>query len=121
MGIIKVSYRICNPSKPEHCIEVQNAVVDTGSTFTWAPKEILDKLDIKPIRTGLFKTIEGKEVRRSVGVAVCEVAGRKGGCDVVFGEDNDASVLGATAMESIGIEIDPMAGKISFKDSFLAL
>ena len=44
-------------------------IVDTGSTFTWINRRVLEELGVKPRRVRWFKTIDGKVVMREVGVA----------------------------------------------------
>ncbi|MGQ9468768.1 MAG: retropepsin-like aspartic protease [Nitrososphaerales archaeon] len=41
-------------------------LVDTGSTYTWISKSILERLEIKPRGTRRFKTIDGRLLERNV-------------------------------------------------------
>jgi len=43
-----------------------------------------------------------------VGVAEVELMGRRGGVTVIFGEDGDPAILGVTALEALGLEVDPI-------------
>lgn len=51
-------------------------------------------------------------VERDVGIAEVEVMGRRGGITVIFGEDEDTPVISVTALESLGLEVDPMKGAL---------
>jgi aspartyl protease family protein len=49
----------------------------------------------------------GEEMERGVGVAEVELMGRRGH-DVMFGEEKDVAILGVTALEVLGLEVDPI-------------
>jgi len=34
--------------------------------------------------------------------------GRRGGITVIFGEEKDTAILGVTALEALGLEVDPI-------------
>jgi len=73
-------------------------IVDTGSFYTWIPKSEAERVGIRVLKEQAFKTISGERVIRQVGIAACEVSGSKAGCNIVFGEDSDGTVLGAGAL-----------------------
>jgi len=102
------------------CAEFET-IVDTGSFYTWIPKVEAENLGIQVLKEQAFKTISGQRIVRRVGIAACEVAGSKAGCNIVFGEDGDGTVLGAEALESLGLKIDPKSGTVTKEDSLLAL
>ena len=45
---------------------------------------------------------------RKKGVALFKYQDRIGGSDVIFGEDEDATLLGALTLESLGYALDPL-------------
>ena len=47
-------------------------------------------------------------VARDTGVAGIEYEGHHAGVTIIFGEPQDTSALGATALESLGYELDPV-------------
>jgi len=89
-------------------------LVDTGSIFTWINRRTLEKLGIKPRRLRTFKTIDGRLVERMVGVVTIAYESYEGDVEVVFAEQGDAEVLGVTALESLGLEVDPVTGKLRY-------
>jgi len=89
-------------------------LVDTGSIFTWINRRTLEKLGIKRRRLRTFRTIDGRLVERMVGVATIAYESYEGDVEVVFGEEGDAEVLGITALESLGLEVDPVTGKLRY-------
>jgi hypothetical protein len=45
---------------------------------------------------------------RKKGVALFRYDGRVGGADVVFGEEGDANVLGASTLEAMELSLNPI-------------
>jgi len=87
--------------------EKKRLLVDTGSTFTWIHDATLRKLGIKPTRTRLFETIEGRRVNRHVGEVQIEYAGQRVHTIVVFSGPREGEVLGVYALEGLAVEVDP--------------
>lgn len=121
MGIVRISFTICNLKNPDLCETVQDVIVDTGSVLTWVPQEILDKIGIQALEERDFVTITGDIARRKLGDALCRVNSRQGACGVVFGIKGDIPVLGVTALERLGLEVDPETQTLKEKKAFLAL
>lgn len=121
MGIVKVSFNIINPKDQTLSRTIEDAIVDTGSILTWIPAEILEQIGLSPEESKTFITINGDKIKRDIAVAICAVNGSKAGCNVVFGKSDDRTVLGVTALESMGLEVNPATGKLTPMDSMLAL
>jgi len=112
MGITKVKILIKNPETGvSRDVEL---IVDTGSVFTWINKDTLTSIGIKPRRVRQFKTIDGRMVMRSVGLITIKYEDYEGDVEVVFGESSDAEVLGVTALETLGLDVDPVSGKLKY-------
>jgi len=78
-------------------------VVDTGSVFTWISRRVRQ-----------FRTIDGRIITREAGVTTIRCEGFKGDAEVVFTEEGDAQVLGGTALETLGLEVDPVTGELKY-------
>jgi len=89
-------------------------VVDRGSVFTWISRSVLEELGARPRRVKQFRTIDGRVVAREVGVATIVYEGCEGDVEVVFAEKGDAEVLGVVALETLGLEVDPVTGKLKY-------
>ena len=113
MGLTNVKSMIYNVDSPLLKTEI-DLLVDTGSVLTWISKETLRKLGIKPRRKGRFKTIEGKVVRRDVGIVGVKYGGQEAITEAVFALGKDAEVLGVTALESLGYRVNPVTGKLEY-------
>jgi len=84
-------------------------LVDTGATYTLAPSELLVRLGVTPHRTLKLTLADGSKAERRMGGAHFEYQGVGGAAPVLFGEPGDANLLGATALEAMGLMIDPLS------------
>ncbi|HID91047.1 TPA: hypothetical protein EYP44_03700 [Candidatus Bathyarchaeota archaeon] len=80
--------------------------------YTVVSKEVLDELRIKPRGRRRFRLADGRTIERDVGIAAVEYEEYAGGISVVFGEPNDEPILGATALEALGLEVDPVTKRL---------
>jgi clan AA aspartic protease len=96
-------------------------LVDTGSTYSWIPKGILERLNIEPKGSWKFKTVDGRTLERKIGEALMECMGEKATRMVVFAEDGDATILGVDALEGLRLEIDPITKRLKKAEALLAL
>jgi len=87
-------------------------LVDTGSSYTWIDGGLLRKIGITPVGTERFKTIDKRTVERPIADVPIEYGGSRRYCPVAFAEKEDANVLGATAMEIIGLEVNPSSREV---------
>jgi clan AA aspartic protease len=95
---------------PQHLIELEG-IVDTGAIYSVVPRRILEELGIKPVERRRFKTFGGY-VERDLGEVGIELMGRRRTITAIFGETDDTTVLGVTALESFGLEVDPVRGTL---------
>ncbi|RLE50017.1 MAG: aspartyl protease [Candidatus Methanomethylicota archaeon] len=106
MGVVKVFFRVYNPRDVSKFVDVEG-VVDIGAVYTVVPKKLLEDIGMRPVERRRFRAFGGF-VERDVGVAEVELMGRRGGITVIFGEEDDLAVLGVTALEALGLEVDPI-------------
>ena len=117
MGFVKVKFRIYNPADRSKFVDVEG-VVDTGAIYTVISRSYLESIDLKPVEKRVFRVFGG-EVEREIGIAEIELMGRRGGITIIFGEEKDISILGVTALEALGLEVDPI--KNTLKESQLLM
>ena len=106
MGAIHVTTAIRNPADPDKVWEGL-FLVDTGATDCMVPRQHLESIGMKPEGYRIYELADGSEVRMGVTVARVEFMGEFVGATVIFGEPHTEPILGVTALESVGIEIDP--------------
>jgi clan AA aspartic protease len=107
MGVTHVTVAIVNPSDPERRWEGL-FLVDTGATDCYAPASRLRDVGIIAGGWRTYELADGSELALEVGVARIEFMGDMVGGTVIFGEDDCEPILGVTALESAGIEVDPV-------------
>jgi len=112
--------KVSNPREPAKSVELE-LIVDTGSTYTWVKRGTLESLGLKPKGRRRFKTIRGELIEREVGEASIECLGERATCMVVFAEEEDQEVLGITALENLGLEVDPITRQLKKAEALLAL
>jgi clan AA aspartic protease len=87
-------------------------LIDSGAVYSLAPTTVLKRLGIRPHRTVEFTLADGRVISRKVGDAYFEHRGAGGAAPVIFGETDDESLLGATALESLGLVLDPFKRRL---------
>jgi len=85
---------------------VDDALVDTGSEYTWVPADVLSSLGIRPEHTQRFIVADGRQLDRPVGIAIVHAAGAKAPDFVVFAETGDMILLGARSLEGLNVRVD---------------
>jgi predicted aspartyl protease len=81
-------------------------LVDSGAVYSFVPRATLDRLGIAPHARQKFRLADGSTIERDRGDAVFLYAGRRGAAPVIFAEPEDAALLGAVTLESLGFVLD---------------
>ena len=97
-----------NPEKLERVVEVE-AIVDTSAIYSVVRRDILEQLGVKPVERRRFRAFGGY-VERDIGEVGMVLMGRRRIIPVIFGEDGDPAVVGVTALEIFGLEVDVVRG-----------
>lgn len=111
MGITQVTATVRNPARPQKHWEGL-FLVDTGAVDCLIPGKHLKALGLKPRGKRLYELADGSEVTLKVTVAEVEFMGERVGATVIFGPDDAEPILGVTALESVGIEVDPRSQRL---------
>ena len=106
MGLTHISVRIANPTDPKQHRDIE-FLVDSGAIYTIVPKQILRELGIRPHSKRQFILANGEKMERQMGNAGVSFGSLRGAATVIFGEIGDLPVLGATALEALGLILDP--------------
>ncbi|MCY4254787.1 MAG: clan AA aspartic protease [Gammaproteobacteria bacterium] len=106
MGATHVTVTIRNPAQPERTWEGL-FLVDTGATDCLVPRPHLEAIGLKPEGKRAYELADGSELAMDIAVAKIEFMGEFVGGTIIFGESDAEPLLGVTALESVGIEIDP--------------
>lgn len=111
LGFTYVKVRLHNPADLAISDEVE-LLVDTGAVLSSVPRSILERLGLTPIERRGLRVYGGAVVERHVGGLVFEYDGNRAMAPVIFGEEKDTSVLGATALEALGYQVDPVTRQL---------
>ncbi len=120
MGFIIVPVKVQAQADGDRS-EVIEALVDTGAMLTLIPRPMLERLGVQSRGKRQFRTIDGSPMERDVGVIDIEVQGQQppGPVPVIFGLEDDSPVLGVTALEAMGLEVDPAGGTLRRTDMLM--
>ncbi len=91
----------------EH-FEPLEALVDTGATYTWLPKDLLDRLGVVPEEQRQFVLADGREVEYGVAWIRVRLDGRTHPSLCVFGDKGTDPLLGVFTLEAFGLGVDPV-------------
>ena len=112
MGTFRVEVEIENPASPGARRVLHNVLVDTGAELSWVPANVLDDLRIERRKKWRFRQADGSIVERWAGGAYLYVAGTFTLDEVIFGEPNDLTLLGARTLEGLNLRIEPVAKRL---------
>ena len=107
MGITSLVIDVANPANPE-VTEGLEFTVDSGAVYSVVPAPVLERLSIQPLKRETFRLVNGTHIVRQKGVALFKFQQWIGGSDVIFGEEGDATLLGALTLEALGLSLDPI-------------
>lgn len=82
-------------------------LVDTGATDSMAPASALRLAGIHPVGSNSYELADGSRVEYDFGIAQIEFMNEITAGRVIFGPESVEPILGDTALESVGIVVDP--------------
>lgn len=107
MGATHVTVRITNPAEPDRFWE-DLFLVDTGATDSLVPRPHLEAIGLAPKGSRTYQLADGSDLVLDVTTADIEFMGEIVGGTIIMGEAGAEPLLGVTALESVGIEVDPL-------------
>jgi len=111
MGYVKVKATVRNVYDSKLQTELE-LIADTGAIYTIISRKHLESLQIKPTGKRQFRIADAKTIIREVGITQIEIDKEITHSITVFGEPEDAQVLGVTTLEELGLQVDPVNGKL---------
>lgn len=106
MGAIHVTVALRASQKSRKKYEA-DFLVDAGATDSGAPASKLQRAGIGRSGRMSYELADGSTVEYDFGLAVIEFMGELTAGRMVFGPDDCEPLLGVTALESVGIPVDP--------------
>ena len=111
MGVTHVTVTVRNLAQPERTWEGL-FLVDTGAVDCLVPGNHLRGIGLAPKAKRTYELADGSEVKMDITTAEIEFMGDLVGSTIIFGSDNAEPILGVTALESVGIEVDPRTQRL---------
>ena len=118
MKSIYVDLEIASAAAPSAASRTVHALVDTGAILSVFPASLLDDLGVARRARRRFHGFGGPVVRETGG-AVIRYQDSVAGVTVIFGAEGDPAIMGGTALESLGYQVDPVAGRLNRVDMLM--
>jgi clan AA aspartic protease len=111
MGLTAVSGRVKRADGRGTAVRVR-FLVDTGAVYTVLPAPVCRALRLRPTSTAEFGLADGSTIARAVSEARFDIAGRTATSPVILGEADDAPLLGAVTLETLGLMVNPLTREV---------
>jgi clan AA aspartic protease len=106
MGITRITVKIRNPAEPDRVWEGP-FLVDTGAIDCLVPRQHLESIGLAPKGHRTYGLADGSRIRMDVTTGDIEFMDEIVRGTIVYGDTNAEPLLGVTALESAGVEVDP--------------
>lgn len=100
-----------NPAQPERVWEGL-FLIDTRAIDSLVPANRLKEIGLAPKSKRIYELADGSEVKLDITTGDIEFMGEIVGSTIIFGADDAEPILGVTALESVGIEVDPRTQRL---------
>ena len=107
MGAVHVTVTIRNPAEPSRSWEGL-FLVTTGATDSLVPRSHLEAIGLESKGLRVYETGDGRNVEMDVTTADIEFMGDFTAGRILMDDDDAEPLLGVAALESAGIEVDPV-------------
>jgi clan AA aspartic protease len=111
MGLIHVTVTLRATQKSRKKYEA-DFLVDSGATDSMAPASKLRRAGITPCGRITYELADGSTIEYDFGLAVIEFMGEITSGRVILGPEDCEPLLGVTALESVGITIEPATRRL---------
>lgn len=117
MGSFRVPIEIGDPAGGR--FERMDALVDTGSTYTWVSRDLLEQLGVHPTEERPFVLADGRQITYGIAWVQVRIDGRTQPTIAVFGEPATEPLLGVFTLEGFGLAADPVNPRLMPVPAFL--
>jgi len=111
--MFKQRVRVFNSKKPELSFE-EEFWVDSGALYSFVPEDYLERIGVEPSATRRLIFADERPESRLLGFCDFQIEGLEGRipCPVIFGPKGSLFLLGATALENFGVDVDPIEKRL---------
>ena len=105
MGAIYVDVTIRNPADPQRSW-TGKFLVNIGAFDSLVPRAHLEAIGLEPRGRREYVLADGKPISLDITIAEIEFKGEIVGGTIVYGDEDEGPLLGTTALDSGGFEVD---------------
>jgi len=106
-------YRIEIASPQSQSFESLDALVDTGATYTWVPRPVLERLGVAPSFKREFLLADGRRMQRDVAQVLARINSQSLYTLCIFGDEGSQPLLGVVTLEEFGLGVDPINRRLN--------
>src|SRR5437016_1600725 len=106
MGLVYIHGKLTGKDKKKETVKF---LVDSGASYTLLPKDVWEKLQLKPKKKLTFTLADGTEVERNISECYIEILDEEGHTPVILGEEGDDALLGTFTLEEFGFMLNPFS------------
>ena len=110
VGTFSVTIEVGDASGSRY--EALEALVNTGASYLAVPRTVLESLGVEVSEQRPFRLADGREADYDVAVASLRLDGRSFPVVAVFGDEGSGALLGAVALETFGLGVDPVGQRL---------
>ena len=111
MGVTHVNVVIRNPADPSRSWEGR-FLVDTGAIDSLVPRPYLESIGLEPRGQRTYELADGSEVEMDITFGEIEFMEELTAGLIIIGDAGAEPLLGVTALESVGVEVDPQSQRL---------
>ncbi|HEX6728995.1 MAG TPA: hypothetical protein VF074_03245 [Pyrinomonadaceae bacterium] len=111
MGLTRITVVLKSVGNPNKSYEA-DFLIDTGAIDSMAPAARLRSIGVVPVGKRDYKLADGTTQSLEFGLAEISFMNEITAGRVIFGPDNVEPILGVTALESVGVTVDPANQKL---------
>jgi clan AA aspartic protease len=119
VGTFSVTFTISNLKDSAKRLLV-TGLVDTGASYPFIPEDVLNRLAVVPTGERTFVLADGSKKSFPIGQAELSVNDASAPCLVIFSPPGSEPLFGALALESLGLEVDPVNRRLKPATLYLA-
>ena len=111
--MMKQRVMVSNSKEPERSFQ-EDFWIDTAVLYSFVPEDYLEGIGVEPAATRRLVLADGRQETRLLGFCDFQIEGLEGRipCPVIFARRGSLFLLGATALENFGVEVDPTQKKL---------
>ena len=110
MGTVIATIEVGNPQGRD--FQEVELEVDTGSTYTALPRQLLDSLGVPVDASVPARQADGSQQMLQIGETRIRLGGREFTTIVIFAEEGEPSLLGVITLEEALLAVDPVHNEL---------